>query len=77
MANNRRIELKGEATVSGEIIANRFKLRSVFFIQQSLVHSHTAKGYIENSGLTFRCCMCDTWILTRVIAAKPVLALAI
>ena len=27
MANNRTIELKGEATVSGEIIANRFKLR--------------------------------------------------
>jgi hypothetical protein len=27
MANNRRIELKGEATVSGEIIANRFKRR--------------------------------------------------
>jgi hypothetical protein len=26
MANNRTIELKGEATVSGEIIANRFKL---------------------------------------------------
>jgi hypothetical protein len=27
MANNRTIELKGDATVSGEIIANRFKLR--------------------------------------------------
>jgi hypothetical protein len=27
MANNRTIELKGEATVSGEIIANRPKLR--------------------------------------------------
>ena len=27
MANNRTIELKGEATVSGETIANRFKLR--------------------------------------------------
>jgi hypothetical protein len=27
MANNRTIELKGEATVSGEIIANRFKRR--------------------------------------------------
>ena len=27
MANNRTIELKGEATVSGGAIANRFKLR--------------------------------------------------
>jgi cytoskeletal protein CcmA (bactofilin family) len=27
MANNRTIELKDDATVSGEIIANRFKLR--------------------------------------------------
>lgn len=27
MANNRTIELRGEATVSGEIIANRLKLR--------------------------------------------------
>ena len=27
MANNRTIELKGDATVSGEIIANRLKLR--------------------------------------------------
>jgi cytoskeletal protein CcmA (bactofilin family) len=27
MANNRTIELKGNATVSGEIIANRLKLR--------------------------------------------------
>ena len=27
MANKRTIELKGDATVSGEIIADRFKLR--------------------------------------------------
>jgi hypothetical protein len=62
MANNRTIELNGEATISGEIIANRFSLadRPAFFVQQSLVNSHTPKDYIENSDLTFRCCMCDT-----------------
>ena len=48
-----------------------------YFILQSLVNSHSLKGYLENSDLTFSCCMCDIQMLARVIAAKAVLALAI
>jgi len=49
MANNRTIELRGGATVSGEIILTglSFADRPAFFIQQSLVNSHAPKDYIE------------------------------
>ena len=79
MANNRTIELRGGATVSGEIILTglSFADRPAFFVHQSLGNCHTPKDCTENSDLTFRCCMCNTRMLTRVIAAKPVLALAI
>jgi len=47
-----------------------FADRPVFFIQQSLVNSHTPKDYIENSDLTFRCCMCDTRMLTALLRQR-------
>jgi hypothetical protein len=46
MTNNCTSELKGEATVAGESLLTglSFADRPEFFVHQSLVNSHTAKG---------------------------------
>jgi hypothetical protein len=69
MALNRTIELKGQATVSGEIIANRFELRgSTGVLHPALVSQcHAPKDNIENSDLSFRYCMCDARMLTALL----------